>query len=559
MRTTLAILATFMLLLMLCSCPPQAPSGNGGTGGGPSVDRDALGGKVALPLEITVDDPAFQAMDFTDQRMYALARAIGAPLLLPDFGNDGSRHGVAIADPEVEDYRVWKFNLPYAVGHDDDHEYLGLQYKSLFTAHVNGPSSQLRAEIIDLVEGAGDVASGDLDISGIEVDGNEISFTLTRPYAGFGTWLTQPGLSLTGMRFSADGESLSSEGFGPWRIDGLVSDEEGDEILKLVPNPNSMLGEPVAEELWFFLEPDRRQQVDLFRAGHLDAANLPADFGEFDGDEALGEELVDNETAVTLLALFDHGQDPWGDQVMQDKVGLRQSLALCIDRETLEAENNGQVRGWGHFLPDHFRSGIPMELLNKPTYPRTAMLEEARAKQKESDHEQGSHLPQNMDVAYLEHDNLAELNNDLVEFWADISIRMQPFPLSHTDMLRRLELNSHEVIVFWNYPAWPSADACFYPQMYSALIGEGGNWSRIDDPKVDELIEGMQKEADPSLARLYQQQLSELIEERGLFVPAAYLSPSLLVSPELAVDLGPYDFNASLQGQDFTLIGIRQD
>lgn len=561
MKMSVITLLVFLLLL-LCSCPPK--SGNGSNTGKTPVSSASLGGVVRLPLDISSDDPALQEMDFTEQRLWALARAIGLPLLQPDFGNGKTKPGLAMAAQADENGQRWTVSLSTAAGHEDDSLWLGNEVKSMFRRIVNGSKSPLHAQILDLIKGAAEFDAGAADISGITVADNEISFSLTRPYSEFDLWLSQPGLSYVDIQMATDEQgavSISSSGYAAWRIDSLLTEpDSGVQSLMLVPNPDSVVGQPAADSLEFVLEPDRSKQVELFRSGKLDAANIPMTMvPQVEQDTELAPFINQHETAATLLVLFDQGQDPWGDQAMQDKVGLRQSLGLSISRESLEEENNFQIHGWGHFLPEYYRKEIPGRLLTHPTYPRSAMLEQARLKQRESDHEQGTHLPQNMDVAFNDYDYLTELDRDLLQFWSDISIKLQPFPLSREDLRKRIDLNSHEVIVFWNFPAWPSPDACLYPQVYGRLIGQGGNYSRIDNPAINLAIEQAQKESDEALRRLHYQKIGEIIEERGLFVPAAYLTPSILIRSGLVVSPGPFDFNASMQSQDFGRIGFAQE
>ena len=550
-----------ILLLLLCGCPPKT---NKAANTGTTVANTAsLGGTVRLPLDISLDDPSMQALDFTQQRLWALARAIGLPLMKPDFAQQSAVPGLASSAQMLDEGSQWNFSLPPAPGHTDDPQWLAGEVKSMFRRIVNADKSALRAEIMDLIEGADEFANGAPDISGISVADNQVSFSLTRPYSQFDLWLSQPGLAYAAVTLSQDAAgnaTFSSSGFAAWKIGRLTADpDSGLTTLELLPNPDSLVGQPAADELMFVLEPDRGRQVELFKSGQLDAANVPVTMvPQIESDAQLSPMLQKHDTAVSLLVMFDQGQDPWGDQVMQDKVGLRQSLGLSISRESLEEENNFQVHGWGHFLPDCFRNAIPQNLLNDPIYPRSVQLEEARLKQKESDHEQGTHLPLNMDVAFNNFDYLNDLDRDLLQFWSDISIKLQPFPLSHAELLKRIDLNSHEVIVFWNYPAWPSPEACLYPQLYGKLIGNGGNYSRIDDPVINRTLEQAQQESNSGLRNLHYQKLGEIIEERGLFVPAAYASPSLLLRPGLAVSPGPFDFNASLQAQDFSSIGFEQ-
>ncbi|MEZ5338396.1 MAG: hypothetical protein R3F46_09025 [bacterium] len=551
------------MLICLCGCPPTT-GGQQGTnqGGNGNAGKLKLGGTLRLPLEISADDPALASMDFSERRLYALARAIGATLTAPVPGKEEVVLSLATGIEPNDDGSEWSIRLQTG----SDPLALPMLLQQHFTGIANGQRNALHAQLLDLLEGAAAVSSGSaISISGISIADDSISFSLTRPYMQFDKWLSQPGLAIADVQIEMDNadpqrvSNVSSGGFGPWKIDRMEQDDSGVTELVLLPNPDSLLGQPVASELRFVLEPDREKQVELFRAGRLDVAGVPGSMlDEVGADEQLKGNLHSHETAVSLLALFDHGQDPWGDQLLQDKIGLRRSLGLSIDRESLEEENHGTLQGWSHFLPRHYIQAIPQELLNNPGYPQTAMLEEARAAQKQSDHEQGSHLPLGMDAAYLDFDDLDGPVRDILQFWSDISIHLQPFPLSEEDMHKRIDLNSHELIVFWNYPAWPDAESCVYPQLYSGLAGNGGNWSRIDNAEIDDSIRQAQATADNRLRNLHLGKLSSIIEERGLFIPAAYASPSLLINPRLHASPGAYDFDASLQGQDFRAIGLEQ-
>ncbi len=74
------------------------------------------------------------------------------------------------------------------------------------------------------------------------------------------------------------------------------------------------------------------------------------------------------------------------------------------------------------------------------------------------------------------------------------------------------------------------------------------------------MIRESQATTDPVLREKKFQQLSEYLEENALLVFVGYATPSIALSSRLdGLSLGPYDFDASLPGQDPANLGIRAE
>jgi ABC-type transport system substrate-binding protein len=128
------------------------------------------------------------------------------------------------------------------------------------------------------------------------------------------------------------------------------------------------------------------------------------------------------------------------------------------------------------------------------------------------------------------------------------------------DLQIRVGLGTHEIILYKYCPPYADAGAFAYPLLYSHLDGPGGNWLMLNDPQVDAIITESQAAQDALLREKKFQQLSEYLEENALLVFVGYSTPSISISNRLAgLQLGPYDFDASLPGQDFSKLGVRSE
>jgi ABC-type transport system substrate-binding protein len=122
----------------------------------------------------------------------------------------------------------------------------------------------------------------------------------------------------------------------------------------------------------------------------------------------------------------------------------------------------------------------------------------------------------------------------------------------------RVGAGTHEILLKRMRPAWPDPAALLYPAFHSACQGLGGNFAWMNDPLSDEAIESIQAEADASRRKLLIQRLGTRFEEEAYLIFVGSSSPLLLRSAKLSsIKLSAYDFDASLQGQDFALLHVR--
>jgi ABC-type oligopeptide transport system substrate-binding subunit len=501
-----------------------------------------------MPLSVALTDPALQRLDFSDPRLFALGRCIAMPLAraLPD---GKLVPGLASNWSTPDDGRTWTFELR-PVADADDPAYLGQHLIRHFTQLVRGPESSLRAQIVNLVDGAADLANGKgMEISGMSVSGAALQIKLTRPSLVFPQWVSQPAL---GVLVNDDLKQLPVGGFGPFGIDHIDGN-----TLVLKPNPDSLDSAPLLTQLDFVCEPDLSKQLTLFREGKLDASNVAlADVAAVREDATLKASLVEQQTAAMYLGVHNWSRFPWGDQQFQTKVGLRSALNQALDMTLLNQAISGQFQVWRHFVAPAFKSYIPAELLQAPVFGEASELEKAKANLKDADHEQGSHLNQGMDLGYRTGIIDPKLDIEILRYWNDISLKMRPFPLTEDEWNMRVGNRAHEILLLKYCPAYADVDAALYPLLHGSLAGKGGNVLWLKEDAIDKALEDGQAAGDSVARQKIYQALTRELEERSMAVFIGNSTPTLLVSPKVAgIKLGPYDFDASLPAQDWINVG----
>lgn len=547
-RISLGLLLAAILIIAGC------PTNSGTTQTGAEVQTNVLvqGGTLRLPLTIAGDDPVLTGLDFSDPRLFALARCIGLPLVRSDA--EGKLTPGFAKSWESDDFVSWTLKLDSVPAKPDDPAYGAKLFDTKLRSLLSADMASLRAQVEDLIVGAKDYSGGKATaISGIHSDGDTLTIELTRPYAQFPLWLSQPGLYLVAANPFVDEEGDSPAAqldFAPFKVDAVTLDS-----LALKANPESLRGKPVLDEVDFVLEPELKHQVELFLTGDLDAANLPGnkleDLNPEDG------RIVKLQTAEMILGLFNLSHFPWQDSRFQTKLGLRQALNYGLNLPTVAEESNDCFEPWPHFFPEAMKEAIPAGLIQQPTFPLEEKIEDARMALRAADHWQGNHLNPGMDLSYLRYQRVNSIAVSVLEFWNDISVKMRPHETTMDDVRVRVGLGTHEIVLYRQAPAYADPLAIAYPLLYSSLAGLGGNWEMLKDDEVDRMIRDIQATDDNILRQKRLQQLSRYLEDNALQVYIGYATPSIVLANRVAgLKLDPYDFDASLSGEDFTAIGV---
>lgn len=566
MKATASALA-ILLCFLLASCPGSEQAGQpGGQQAGSqqhatSSSQPQPGGSIRLSLEVSAADLASTSVPLDDRRLHALARCIELPLVRC-YGDGDLQSGLASGWNVTEAGQVWSFALKAAPGHEDDPDYLGKLLTQHFQRILRGEDSPLKAQLADLLAGAHEYSTGSTDsISGVKLASGTLTLRLTRANHFAGHWLSQPGFGLS----PGTADAAPEQAHAAFAIGEIVSIETGFEdspaaidCITLVPNPDSLVDQPVVDELQFALLPGRSEddialQGRLFDAGLLDTclAVMADTQGTPDAHRL--------QTAVPVVGQFDLHQFPWGDQNFQSKLGLRQALNISLDRELLEQPPAHFLRTSVHFFPPQFENYIDPQLVQQPAFPFLPDIEQARAGLRAADHADGIHLLPGMDLGYLAHEGMDEEVKTILRDWEQITVKMRPMPMTPEELALRVDPGTHEIVYRRLYPAYPSMDAITYPYLYGALLGTGGNYWNQAQPQVDKIIRQAQTQnTGTELTRSYRQ-LSRQLSDESLLVFIGSYTPVVRINEKLAgYSLTPYDFDATLPCQDFSKLGLAE-
>lgn len=539
-------------LLVLAGCPARQPGQAGGGGqrrpGTPAVTA-MRGGVLRLPLEIAPDDPALKQLDLSNDRLFALARAVEVPLVRGDAAG-GVQPGLAAKWSASADGSAWTFELRPLPGHAAEPGYAGALLIQRWQEVLERGPAPLKAQLADLVAGAAEYRDNAApQVSGLSVDGSALSVRLTRPDYYFPLWAAQPGLGVMPKR------GIPSGGYGPF----VIAAQEGAELV-LKPNPQALGDKPLLDELRFVCEPDRAKQLALYRAGKLDASNLsPADARAVQSEPQLAPAAHQLKTAAVIQGIFNLSRFPWGDSEFQSKLGMRQAMNYALDREALETDLNGQFTAYPHYLPEALQEYTAPALLQQPTFPLSPDFDAAQAALTAAGHEQGINLIPGMDLGHLRQGILPQMVTPVLRDWQQISISMHPFPLTPGELALRIGDATHEIVLRELRPAYAGPDALLYPVLYSAFAGMAGNWQHLKDPEVDNALRAIQAARDDVARQQRIRELTALLERKAYAVFIGYSSPTVLVRPSVAgYRLTPYDFDASVPSQDFAKLGLAE-
>jgi peptide/nickel transport system substrate-binding protein len=505
------------------------------------------GGVLRLPLEIAPDDPALKQLDLGDERLFALARSLEAPLVQGGAAGE-VQPGLATKWSAGADGGAWAFELRALPGHEAEPGYAGKLVVQRWQEVLKRGPAPLKAQLADLIAGAAGYRDNTAQqVSGLSVDGSTLRVKLARPDYFFPLWAAQPGLGVLSKR------AVPSAGYGPF----VIAAQEGAELV-LKPNPQALGDKPLLDELRFVCEPDRAKQLALYRAGKLDAANLsPADARAVRNDPQLAPAVHQLKTAAVIHGTFNLSRFPWGDSEFQSKLGMRQAMNYALDREALEADLNGQFTAYPHFLPEALQDYTGPALLRQPTFPLSPDLDAAQAALIAAGQEQGTNLIPGMDLGHLRQGILPAMATPILRDWQQISINMRPFPLTAGELNLRLSNATHEIVLRELRPAYASPDALLYPTLYSGFAGVAGNWQYLKDPEVDKALLGIQAAGDEVARKQRTRELTALLERKAYALFIGYASPTVLIRPTVGGHrLTPYDFDASLPSQDFAKLGL---
>lgn len=260
----------------------------------------------------------------------------------PDIeGSSGAQVKDGLADmPQISADKLsytftLKPGLKFANGNPITGADIKATFERLFAPDLASPATGFFKDIV----GAEDFAAGNAkEISGIKVDGNTITFQLTKPVGSFLYRMTMPftcpvpaGTPATAIE---DGSLLQT---GPY----MVESYEPSRSLVLVRNPNynaEVLGDRgKLDKITMDIGIDPAQAGLLIRAGQLDLyleALAPADAAQALSDPSLNGRAFANPIPQVLYLWLNNDVPPF------DNVKVRQAVNYAINR-------NAILRVWG--------------------------------------------------------------------------------------------------------------------------------------------------------------------------------------------------------------------
>jgi peptide/nickel transport system substrate-binding protein len=376
-----AFLLVFGLLFSACT-PAQTTQAPPVSTSAPANEAAPTQQPAAKPMTELVVGMAAGSIDHLDPHLayYASSWRVVwmtcTPLLtLADAsGEDGKKivPGLAELPTMSSDGKTYTFKLRDGIKFANGNPITGEDVKASFRRIFNPKLASPEAGFFTSLVGASDYAAGTAsDISGITVNGNEVTFQLTQPLASFTNRVTMPLACIVPKEASADpqenGELLVT---GPYKVKSY----EPSRTLVLERNPYYN-GAPRGhfDQITFQIGIDPAQAGLMIRANQLDVYLDPlaaADASQIIQDASLKDRVFVSQDPTVVYIWMNNEVPPF------DNVKVRQAVNYALDREAL-------LRIWGGPSQGQVTTQIlcsAMEAWKEvKNYPYTPDLEKAKA------------------------------------------------------------------------------------------------------------------------------------------------------------------------------------
>lgn len=375
-----AISIVLVLAMLLAGCTPAAqPTAQETAPAAPAAATAEPEAQAATELVVGM---AAGSIDHLDPHLayyaasWRLVWMACTPLLtLADAAGEGGKQIVpGVAElPEISaDATTYTFTLREGVKFANGDPITGEDVKATFHRIFSPKLASPAAGFFTAIVGAGDFAAGEAtDISGITVDGNQVTFKLSQSQASFTNRVTMPLTCIVPKGASEDpqenGELLVN---GPYMVKSYDPNRE----LIMVRNPN-YVGTPRGhfDQITFQVGIDPAQAGLLIRANQLDVyldQLAAADASQIIQDQTLKERVFVSQDPTIVYIWMNNEVPPF------DNVKVRQAVNYALDREALlriwGGPSQGQVTT--QILPSAMEAWKEVK-----NYPYTPDLEKAKA------------------------------------------------------------------------------------------------------------------------------------------------------------------------------------
>ena len=473
------------LALLATAC--GGGKGDGGTASGADVGDPVRGGSVTYGLEAeTGDGWCLQEAQLAISGIM-VARSIYDTLTAPNAEGEYVPYLARSVDPN-DDFTEWTITLRDGVTFHDGSDLTAEVVKNNLDAYrgqYEGRSPLLFVFVLD-------------NIDTVEVTGDlEVTVTTKVPWVAFPAFLFSSGrLGISGQAQLDDAERCDSNliGTGPFE---LQSWEKGRELVA-EKNPDYWQeapdGEPYPylDELRFTPIVEAEQRVNALESGEIDLMHTSQAQAFLTLDDLAEEGIVANrdseDYAEVAFLQINTSKPPFDD------VRIRRAMAMSIDRQDYREVI---TRGLFTMASGPYGPGS-VGYLEDAGYP-TQDLDGARALVAEYEAEKGP-LPQ-ITLQDTPDAGARETAVYYQQAFAEIGIDIELATVQQDKQIDNAISGEYDLTGFRNYPGGDPDELTVWFKSTSPA-----NFSRIDDPEIDRLLDEGRSEPDPEArAAIYEE------------------------------------------------------
>ncbi len=488
-------LSVLVALALLAGCgggKGESTSDDGDTNA-PDVSEIQRGGSLRYAVEAeTGDGWCLQEAQLAISGIL-VARAIYDTLTVPNAEGEYVPYLAEAVEPN-EDYTEWTITVRDGVTFHDGTDLTATVVKNNLDAYRGAEGDHARSPLLFLF------VLDNIDTVTADDAARTVTVTTKVPWVAFPAFLYSSGrLGITGQAQLDDTESCSRTlvGTGPFMLESPDDWIEGREF-KATANPDYWQdapdGEPYPylEELIFEPIQDSEQRVNALQAGDIDIAHFSAaedilsirDLTD-SGDLASTESETNAE--VGFLQLND-SRPPFDD------VRIRRAIALAIDPDDYAETINKGVRPPANGV---FAPGSPA-YLEDTGYPSAGDPEEATRLIEEYVAEKGA-----LRDVVLQNtpDTLSQEQSVYLQQTLEaVGLPVELETVQQDALIDRSISGEFDMQAFRNYPGGDPDELYVWFKSASPV-----NFSRIDDPEIDRLLDEGRSETDPEArVQIYQ-------------------------------------------------------
>ncbi|MGJ3507111.1 ABC transporter substrate-binding protein [Enemella sp. A6] len=503
MKATAGLLG-LALALSGCARPDTDPDKPGTDNQSESMFRNGMIGEQDAPGEPTEGGTLSFAA-------YSEARSLD-PAKTINTGSTGGTEMAAVYDvllrhnEETLEYEPW---LAESFETTDDKTYV-LKLREGVTFSDGTP---LNAEAVVwsinryITNKGGQTAVWMLAVEKFEATGDlEVTFTLTRPWTGFGYLLaTAPGMIVAKSSDGA-GEEFTPTGAGPFTLERYAPGEE----LVLKRRDDYWKGTPHLEKLRFFSITSPTGRYETMTSGQSDIAYLREPHVVVDALKA-GYPGFMEVSSLGRLVLVNHRE---GSNTAD--VRIRQAMSMALDPQLIaDREFEGEGMPTLAMFPKESEWALDTEPLPHDPEQAKKLVEEAKA-----DGHPGT-------VRFLGIANAGEAQGlALKAQWeaVGLEVKIENAP-SVSDLVQTMYVSGDFDTVTWSFGV---PDGGVLPEMYESFHSKGGGPNAYADEEMDklviELMEAPDHDAQKAVLEKIQKRYNETVPSISLGATPEYVA-----------------------------------